>query len=794
MLHAFRAVTSGCLFLLQRGVWVMGLTLGLQAADSPGKFHFQTFTPAAGQDLNVASRPVANGHGGFWFLNQGAIWQFNACGYRPLGKADGFPEAQVDQAHPETSSGMWFHAGGKWYHLDASGLKPMRGIPEPSREDLDSFFAIHHEGFAAIREGRLLIFTTGRETPDSLPSPGPGRWTKGWRDRDSKHLLVVGDAGLARWDGNSWRVESLKGKLSGRPWDIVRDHRQALWVRSDRDLLRIEPHMRSFGSRLGFTRNSFVSLELDGFGRVWTNGPEGLACVDGDDVWRLGEQEGLYGSHAYWPIAFDAQGSLWTISSLGFQALKGGFLWRLLQEPHGLPRAMIFTTRRLESDHALYAGTHDGLFRQKGEKWAMVPGTKDWALFSMIDGPQGEIWACGNPPYPGDVSLLRIRPGQATPPGSVEGYPAGVWSYDLMRDDDGSVWCGTTKGLYHVQSSGGRWVAQRVPLPGQDPQLGVYGFLKTADGGRWAISGNGLFQRQGSAWTLFGKAQGLLSDDVTGAFPGPQGELWVCHPEGISRLKKSTQGWSILERMEKDHPLAKASISDGWSDPHGVVWMLSGRELVRWDGHHAEHHTKAFGLPIDNVGGIWGEPDGRMWIGSISGLTYFDPRFYRPIPPPPAVAMGAALGSGERSFRKGEDIPYQKSGVAFHLQLPLMEGLEDLSIHTRMVGLDEEWRPLVGNELRVPAIPAGDYTLEARAVRRDGMMGPTVTLPFRVLPPWYARLWAKVAWGVLGLLAIAGLLRWRWWALEREKVRLAQLVDERTSALVTANESLESAL
>lgn len=780
--------------LIHRSLLVMLLAGPLSAVDSPGKFDFHTFPPAQGQTLGVASRPISDGRGGFWFLNEGAIWRFDARGYRALGKADGFPDAAVDRAHPEPSTGMWFHAGQAWFHLDQSGVHQVSNLPEPDPEETRSFFAVRNEGFACVKDGRLLIFTASQTAPLDLPVPGPGRWLRGWRDLQSNHRLLVGDAGLAQWDGSAWRLTPLKGLLSGRPQDVVRDRRGTIWVRSDRDLIQAGPTPKSFARQLAFTRNSFVSLELDAFGRVWTNGPEGLACIDGEAVYRLGEREGLYGYQAYWPIAFDAHGSLWTISASGFQCLKGGFLWRVLEEPHGLPRAMVFTIRRLHRDQGLYAGTHDGLFRQGTHTWNLIPGTRGWALFSVAENPNGDIWSCGNPPNPMDQAVLRIRPGQAAQRVHIKGFPEGVWANALKWADATVLWCATQKGLFRIHGTGEGWVAERITLPGLSPAAPVFDLLQTKAGSLWAVTGQGLFGFDGQGWKAYGKAQGLIADDVAGVFTGPHDTVWVCHEKGISSLKQGPGGWVVSERMEKEHPLAAVGAVEGWTDPKGLVWMLTGREVIRWDGRSAERHTKASGLPISTLFGIWGEPDGRLWVGSISGLISFDPRFYRPILEPPDLVVGPALDGGGTAFRPGEQVPYRRPGVSFSLQLPLIEGIEDLSVQTRLVGLDEAWRRLEGNELRFPGLPAGSYVLEARAVRRDGVLGPTLFFPFAVMPPWYLRPVAKLAWMLAVLGGGALLFRWRTLSLRKDKERLAGLVEDRTSDLLTANEALAGAL
>jgi hypothetical protein len=779
---------------------LLGLAvLNLPAAESPGKFGFHIFPPANGQNLGFASRPVSDGRGGFWFYAEGRIWRFDARGYRVLGPEDGFPKGRTWPVYPEPSTGMWFHAEKAWFNLGHGGLHSMPAIPEPDAKANRQFLPIRNEGLGVVAEGKLRIFGPPGQAMVELPIPGTGTWIKGWKDPKSPERLIVGDLGLARWDGRSWEIQSLVGLLDGRGWDVLRVRSGALWVRSDRDMARVEPSPARFGPRLDFTRNSFVTMEEDSFGRVWTNGPEGLACVDSERIWRIGEREGLYGYHSYWPIAFDRQGCLWTISALGFQRLKGAFLWSVQERPQGLPRAMIFNVQRLPRDGRLFAGTHDGLYRRGQERWEMLPGTDRWGLFAVAERANGEIWCGGNPPDAHYQTVLRIRPGQPAVRPVIQGYPSGKWTGDLCWETENILWARTDEALFRIEARGGSFTAVREALPGIDPDEGPNWVGFGPDRSLWVATDVGLFLRQGSTWRRFTQADGLAAEDAVRAFPGPDGEFWVIHSDSkaISRLSnRPGKGWTVVGTLPKGHPLMVNGGSGGWTDPQGHVWIQTKNDVVRWDGQRAEHHSVAFGLPIDTLwsGSIYGERDGHMFIGSVSGLICFEPRFYQPLPGPPAVEAGEArTGSGE-AFGPGTAIPFRKTGVAFGLMLPLVDGVEDLRCETRLVGLDEEWRTLDGHLLRFPGLPPGRYVLEARAARRDGLYGPVFTFPFTILRPWYLRLWALLAWTVLLGSVTALFLRWRTWTLRREQARLEGLVAQRTSDLVQANETLVQTL
>jgi hypothetical protein len=772
---------------------VLGAGRVLSAADSPGRFGFHTFPVAPGQDLGFASRPVYDGRSGFWFYEFGNLWRFDARGYRQLGPAEGLPKAPVDLAYPEPSTGMWFRAEGSWYLLNVHGVQRLTvpGTPSGSR-----VFAIRNEGLGIVEGNRLRIYRPSG-APLELPSPGPGDWVKGWKDPHTDDRLVVGDQGLARWNGHTWRIQPLEGLLEGRGADVFRTKSGALWVRSDRDLARIEPHPARFGRQMGFTRNSYVTIEEDSFGRVWTNGPEGLACVDGDHVWRIGVQEGLEGYQSYWPIAFDAQGNLWTISAAGFQQLKGAFLWSVQERPFGLPRTMIFTVQRSRHDGTLYAGTHDGLYRQNGGRWEEVKGTERWAPFTLAERANGELWCGGNPPGAHDLSIFRLIPGHGPVRPDIQGLPPGEWTFALAWTPDGTLWCLTAKGFYRIHPKGTAFMAEPVALPGLRPGTTPNALNLAPDGSLWVGTDQGVYRLDGTRWTHLGRADGLFADEADRAFLGPHGEWWVLHnaSNAITRFAQVPgKGWQVVGGFDAKSPLTAMGAQAGWTDPKGIVWLLSGSDVVRWDGTRAEHFSKAFGVPIDNFFDICGEPDGQFWIGTVAGVIHCDPRFYRPIPDPPALVQGPATDGQGRPFPARAVLPFRSPGVAFELELPLVEGIEDLQIQTRVKGLDTTWHPLEGNTLRLPGLRPGSYVLQAHALRQDGVQGPTLSFPFRILPPWYFRPVALAAGLLLALGASVLILRWRTWTLRREQARLEGLVARRTQDLTHSNEALLKAL
>ncbi|WP_017916693.1 histidine kinase dimerization/phospho-acceptor domain-containing protein, partial [Xanthomonas sp. SHU 308] len=79
---------------------------------------------------------------------------------------------------------------------------------------------------------------------------------------------------------------------------------------------------------------------------------------------------------------------------------------------------------------------------------------------------------------------------------------------------------------------------------------------------------------------------------------------------------------------------------------------------------------------------------------------------------------------------------------------------EHIVYRFRLPGYDRDWVSTgASGERTLPQLPDGAQVLEIQARTRNGAWSPTLRLPFRVQPPW----WRSV-WGIVGLLAAAGLL------------------------------------
>lgn len=78
----------------------------------------------------------------------------------------------------------------------------------------------------------------------------------------------------------------------------------------------------------------------------------------------------------------------------------------------------------------------------------------------------------------------------------------------------------------------------------------------------------------------------------------------------------------VLPGVDKHHMM----INTATKDPFGMVWMLSGGLIYRFDGVSVTPFSKLYGkeLPFYEANALHADPWGRLWISTRNGLAIFD--------------------------------------------------------------------------------------------------------------------------------------------------------------------------
>lgn len=195
----------------------------------------------------------------------------------------------------------------------------------------------------------------------------------------------------------------------------------------------------------------------------------------------------------------------------------------------------------------------------------------------------------------------------------ADGLPSGnVLSMTITQD--GALWFGTEAGVSRYD---GLWRS----LEGSKnvPTASVRAMAQTGDGALWFATDAGLARREadGVCCTLWTTDEGLPSDAVTTLLVAANP---TTEPDGIWIGTSGGLVYFDGERMTEDSPVPAAAILATAQLPDGkILASVAGHGV--WQRELAGQWQKL----TSNAGvreGLWVGEDGRVWVGTSTGLIY----------------------------------------------------------------------------------------------------------------------------------------------------------------------------
>jgi signal transduction histidine kinase/ligand-binding sensor domain-containing protein len=478
----------------------------------------------------------------------------------------------------------------------------------------------------------------------------------------------------------------------------------------------------------------------------------------GRTICAVSEENGLCSDNIN-GIAYDGKGLLWGATEKGIFAMAVPTAYIRYTANEGL-RGEVFSFGQI--DDTVYAGTLNGLYRKEGLRFVPVAGVTHtcWQIISRVDGL---VVATSNGVYrvQPDNRVQQLSSGNTIcilpqPTGFYAGELDGVYLYTtggartkvcdaekvtkLYQDKTGTIWLQTIFGQ----------VWQRKPGDEQFTQVAV-GDVK------------------GMPATLVKTANEVLaiSANATEPIPYPlfsctdqQGCTWLTNNEGrqLSTMKPAVT--AITEQQLRP-------LSD-----YAVQALL---------------HTS-----------------NQLWIGGDYGVVVLFTDFADP-------AVGSSPKMLIRSVVLGADSVLWGGAGTMPARLPKLDSHDR---HLRFTfALDHA--PLVGKTLYryrlsqtgagnsswsawsaatqavFAGLSSGNYSFEVQALTASGTMTDVTSIDFSIGYPFYLRWYMLLLYLVLAALLVTVIFKLRLQRLEREKLRLEAVVQERTAEVVRQKNEIE---
>jgi PAS domain S-box-containing protein len=278
----------------------------------------------------------------------------------------------------------------------------------------------------------------------------------------------------------------------------------------------------------------------------------------------------------------------------------------------GLPQGQVISICQ-DRRGAIWFGTFSGLCYFDGIRfhtltWPDGPRGRD--IIQIVEGSDGSLWVASS------IGISRCRDGAWRDYTLNDGVPD-RWINDLLDDGEGGIWLAHYLGLVHLRNDG--TVVQATDI---DNALGntVYCLARGADGTVWGGTTGGLFSIRDGECRWFTTDDGLFGDEVYDILIRRSGEVVAGGYSGASRFDGSGRWAPIgLGPLERNDDLVVNAINEGnggnlnFGTNHGLL-------IIEADGT-LNLVNRDDGLEDEFIHALITDYEDNLWLGTEVGAA-----------------------------------------------------------------------------------------------------------------------------------------------------------------------------
>ncbi|HEX8638221.1 MAG TPA: two-component regulator propeller domain-containing protein, partial [Pyrinomonadaceae bacterium] len=317
-----------------------------------------------------------------------------------------------------------------------------------------------------------------------------------------------------------------------------------------------------------------------------------------------------------------ASGIVWLITADGKLArAENGRVTGVYDERDGLPKSLLY----------FMVGSRFGLVAkdQDGSLWlvdlpamrkelllknaAALPPLDKAEMYSTSTDGEGNLWFGTR-----RDGLFRARKQIVTAYSEADGI-SDKNVYPIYEDRAGTVWIGTTKGLFKRENETFTLIEStkdfHVSAIGEDVS------------GRILISNRGaLYVRENNEFVPFERVKISTVDFIYAIHADRENVLWIGGEKGLMHFKDG-----VLESFTTADGLAGNNVKVIIEAHSGGLWIGTYDGLTRFENGRLTSWREADGLPSNTVRALYEDREGTLWIGSYDGglARFKDGKFTR---------------------------------------------------------------------------------------------------------------------------------------------------------------------
>ncbi len=455
--------------------------------------------------------------------------------------------------------------------------------------------------------------------------------------------------------------------------------------------------------------------------------------------------------------------------------------------------------------------THDGQVKVFAKP--LSPPLAEGILAPLFEDRTGKLW------FGVGHHGLFVSEGQSALPQKLgPAAPEKTEVTAILEDRSGSLWVGTTSGLFCRTNAEFRRFDHAEGLPHEH----TTGLCETPDGSLWiGTFGGGVAHLINGKFHVLSTNDHLLSNFASPLFAETNGAIWISTPKGLNRIRNGIiASVTTHEGLFDNSPFCMIPDASGrfWFNSRRGIFHVTQDELRAVADRQKKtlnciSYGRADGVMSSEGNGEF-QPnacktaDGKIWFCTTKGVVMVDPERILENKPPPPVVIEQARADGELIINPKLG-PGRGRFLEIHYTANSFWAPEQVRFRYKLEGHDDQWREVMGRERTAlyHNLRPGRYTFLVTACNNHGVWNDRPgSFNFSILPRFTETAWfpaSLVLGGASAMLALAiWRLRWqrrtahaeRLAAIERERARIARdLHDDLGSSLTGIALELEAA-
>jgi len=544
---------------------------------------------------------------------------------------------------------------------------------------------------------------------------------------------------------------------------------------------------------------------------VFATTQDGVYIITNDGLQRLhlNRSSGLLDDVVYY-VFCDRSDNLVLCHSVGISYIETGSPFRFIHEKLGVKGTGNAAFIPVENpgvyteQKPILLGTYQGLFSAvndiSGEtKFKMVPETTEtWEIAKFRDQI---LVASSSGVFSWDKNRLQpiLKKRLAL-------------SFLKTPGDDDSLLVGAFDGLARLVNQNDQW-SDAPPIDGFSQA--AFDLCAHPDGSVWlhSYSGDGLYRvffEKGwgrvSQIRKYGIENGLPSNGGNIPYQTVNGVL-VATRKGIYRYKTDADRFEISADFS-EHNSSGVAVDMIHQDDHGDIWIfgktVSGvYRLLSENRYHfqsypysrlSHFHLGQYFNVFQNGQALLAYKDGFIsFVNEGDTPKEMDEGFLcliRKIEYPGGILFGGTsnneINPGAKSVQGAPIpvLPFKMNKLRFNFATSFMEGTKYIEFSYWLRGFDKDWSSWSKQTISsYTNLEEGQYEFWVKARDCYGQISPADVYKLLILPPWYRTIWAYVSFFILGLALLTFIVKFYNRQLLKDKMRLEQLVAEKTHEL-----------